>query len=309
MLRSEMEKYLTSEFDELNKLSAKIRLLETLINSAIILLAGAIIMQFFSIPVFYALLPGFAYILISISNTKQCSITVDKISEKYPEIEEQLKTACDNKDKKDIIVTSLLSDVSTGMDKMQYSSFFEAGRMTIRILIVVFLSFILLSTNLINFADTNSILNRNLNFLINLGDLDIIGNSKDSGAGRNQWEVGNYTSPKEMEKAGTEGGGQRPGVSQGPEPGRGGGTGEDPNKNIYSNPSSAKIEGKDIKMEMHPEFGGEIEIKDTSQDTTPGEFSISSAKSAKTPEQEPVEYQAVIKRYFERLLEEGNKEI
>lgn len=301
-----MKNYLKARFGELNRLSKKIRILDILINSTIILLAGAIIMQFLAVSIFYAILLVFAYLLLSVRNINRCCITVDKISEEYPEIEEQLKSAYDNKDRRDIIVNSLLLDVSKGMDKMRYSSFFETGRMTIRILIAVFLVFALLSINLINFADTSSSLYRNWNFLSNIGNLNL-GSSKDSRDVGNEWQIGNYTAPKEMERVGTESGGQRPGVSQGPEPGRGGGVGEEPNKNIYGTPSSAKIEGKDIKMEMHPEFGGEIKIKDTNQGTTPEEFSISSAKSAKTPEQEPVEYQEIIKRYFERLLEESKK--
>lgn len=302
-----MKNHLITRFMELKGLSKRIRTLNILITSTIILFAVAIIMQFLAISVFYAILPVFVYLLLSVRDMARCHITLNKISEKYPEIEEQLKTAYDNKDREDIIVKSLLLDVSRGMDNMRYSSFFETGRTTIRILFAIFLAFLLLSVNLINFADANSTLYRNWNFLGNIGNLDLTSGGKDSGSGGDQWEAGNYTAPKEREKVGSEAGGQRPGVSQGPEPGRGGGVGEELNKEIYGAPSSAKIEGKDIMMEMHPEFGGEIEIRDTNQEKTDNEFLISSVESTKTPEQEPVEYQEIIKRYFEMLLEEDAK--
>ncbi len=297
-----MNDNLMARFRELNGLSKKMRVLDILINSTIIFLTGTVIMQFLAIPIFYAILPVFAYIVFSIRDINRCCITIDKISEKYPEIEEQIKTAYDNKDGGDIIVRGLIRDVSRDMDNFRYSSFFETGRMTIRILAVIFLAFVLLSINFINFPDTNSILYRNWNFLVNMGDLNLAVGDKDSRGG-DQWQIGNYTAPKEKEKLGSESGGKQPGVSQGPEPGRGGGVGEEPNREIYGAPSSAKIEGNDIKMEMHPEFGGEIRIRDTSQGTNPDEFSISSIESAKTPEQEPVEYHEIIKRYFEKLVE------
>jgi hypothetical protein len=104
------------------------------------------------------------------------------------------------------------------------------------------------------------------------------------------------------EKLGGESGGEMPGFSEGPIPGFGGGVGEDSNPDIYGEASSAKIAGKDIYMEVHPEYGGEIEIKNVEQKKIGGEFTGDlRGKSAEIPEQDPVEYRELIKKYFQSL--------
>lgn len=60
-------------------------------------------------------------------------------------------------------------------------------------------------------------------------------------------------------------------------------------------------------MEMHPEYGGEIEIKEERIKSPSEEFSLEEAKGARGPQKDPVKYKEIIKRYFEKLLEEKER--
>ena len=103
-------------------------------------------------------------------------------------------------------------------------------------------------------------------------------------------------------------GGSVPGFNEGPLEGSGGGAGEEDNKDIYGAPSSARLEGRDVKMEVHPEYGGEVEIRDVEEQAASKSFKMpEEIQSAGTPEQEPVEYEEIIKKYFEKLSQEEGK--
>jgi len=62
-------------------------------------------------------------------------------------------------------------------------------------------------------------------------------------------------------------------------------------------------------MEVHPEYGGEVDIEDTRKpsDTRPfsGVDTVDTAASDRS--QDPVEYEEVIRNYFQKLSDEGAK--
>jgi hypothetical protein len=127
--------------------------------------------------------------------------------------------------------------------------------------------------------------------------------------GGKEWERGNHSNKKEAEKIGGAYGGKAPGFSEGPLAGTGGGTGENDNQNLYGAPTSARIEGQNVKMEVHPEYGGEVDIEDTRKpsDTRPFNPLESVDSAASDRSQDPVEYEEVIRSYFEKLSLEGGK--
>jgi hypothetical protein len=102
-------------------------------------------------------------------------------------------------------------------------------------------------------------------------------------------------------------GGKTPGYNEGPLPGEGGGVGTKGNKNIYAAPTTAKIEGQNVDMEVHPEYGGQINIEDTEQkEQANTNFQVPDAvEAARNPEQEAVEYADMIKTYFQKLSSEA----
>ncbi len=67
-----------------------------------------------------------------------------KISEKYPNFEESLKTAYDNRDKDNIIIRSLMKDASGEMDRIDTESFFNKKQIIFKVFLIIFLSFLLL---------------------------------------------------------------------------------------------------------------------------------------------------------------------
>ncbi|MCG2782806.1 MAG: hypothetical protein L6243_04380, partial [Candidatus Altiarchaeales archaeon] len=120
------------------------------------------------------------------------------------------------------------------------------------------------------------------------------------------WASSNYSNEEEQERLGGKAGGQQPGINEGPTPGQGGGTGYTGEQDIFGDPSSAKIGGENVNIEIHPEYGGEIEIKDVGEDSLESdEFSLSSVQGSKAPEEEPLKYEQIIKNYFEKLIEES----
>jgi len=299
-----------SNIDEVAEFSIKLQIFEIIINAVLISLALAVIFRIFA---FYALLAIFFGILYFILAIIHLLIRSGKfrfkalysIVNKYPSLNERLQTAYDNRKVRNIIVDSLRSEVSSGLEKMRYSSFLETGPIVTKILVSIVLIFTLLSINFINFEGID------INSIPMVGDNEIIqqiANSVGLGTNPNKGfspESGeNFTSREKVDEdlIGGGSGGKLPGINEGPLPGEGGGVGTEENPNIFGDPSSAKIQGKNIDLEMHPEYGGDIEIKDVDKIDSVSKFNERlKGKSAEIPEQDPVEYREMIRKYFQSL--------
>jgi len=298
-----MKDPIVSRLSEVKKLSWEIHAFCVILNTIIVFLVFAIILRFFGIPSIIAVCPAIIYLMINIIYRVHRANVIKSIVIKYPSLNERLQTAYDNRNVRNIIVESLVKDVSKRMDKIWYSSFLDTKEVMSRTILTVILVFIFLSINFINIED----LGFNFQGLIGRDFLDQIEDFTgfDIVHDEFQWEEEEKFESKnkvEEDKLGGESGGELPGVSEGPIPGFGGGVGEEPNLNIYGEASSAKIAGKDIDMEVHPEYGGEIEIKDVEEEKIRGEFSGNlKGKSAEIPEQDPVEYREIIRKYFQSL--------
>ncbi|HIE34192.1 MAG TPA: hypothetical protein EYP86_03535 [Candidatus Altiarchaeales archaeon] len=296
-----------SNIDEVAEFSIKLQIFEIIINTVLISLTLAIIFRIFA---FYALLAIFFGILYFILAIIHLLIRSGKfrfealysIVDRYPSLDERLQTAYDNRKVRNIILDSLRSEVSSGLEKMRYSSFLETGPIVTKILVSIVLIFTLLSINFINFEGID------MNPIPFIGDNEIIQQIANSvGLGTNpdkafNPESGeNFTSREKVNEdlIGGGSGGKLPGINEGPLPGEGGGVGSEENPNIFGDPSSAKIYGENLDMEMHPEYGGEIEIKNIGRRDLTQRFSDRlRGKSADIPEQEPVKYEKMIRKYF-----------
>ncbi len=298
-----MKDPIVSRLSEVKKLSWEIHAFCVILNTIIVFLVFAIILRFFGIPSIIAICPAIIYLMINIIYKVYRTNVIKSVVSKYPSLDERLQTAYDNRKVKNIIVESLLKDVSKRMDKIRYSSFLNAREVMSRTILTVILVFVFLSINFINIED----LGFNFQGFI---DKDLLEQIEDFTGfdivhDEFQPEEGERFESKnkiEEERLGGESGGELPGVNEGPIPGFGGGIGEELNPDIYGEPSSAKIAGKDIDMEMHPEYGGGIEIRDVEEERVRGEFSGNlKGKSAEIPEQDPVEYRELIRKYFQSL--------
>ncbi len=295
---------IVSRLNEVKKLSWKIHAFCVILNTIIVFLAFAIILRFFGIPAIIAACPAIVYLMINVIYRIHRTNVIKSIVIRYPSLNERLQTAYDNRNARNIIVESLIKDVSRRMDKIWYSSFLDTKEVMSRTILTVILVFIFLSINFINIEDLGfnfqGLIGRDfLDQIENLTGFDIV---HDNGF---QWEKEEKFESKnrvDEDKLGGKSGGELPGINEGPIPGFGGGAGEESNPDIYGKASSAKIAGRDIDMEVHPEYGGEIEIKDVEEEEIRGQFSRNlKGKSAEIPEQDPVWARELIREYFQSL--------
>lgn len=301
----------TKNFLEINKELRKLKVFNLVLNSLVIFLVSAVILKFLNFSAILGIFPAIFYFVQRFTHRITDKKTLENIAEKYPSLEEKLKTAYDNKESmKNLLVRKLLQETSEDLDNIEESKFLDNREIAKKFLFVILLTFILLSITIISFGihklgyDPYDI----------LGSIDsmrkgiIPGKITPGGESTSEeWEKGNYSNEKEKERLGGEGGGKIPGFSKGPIPGIGGGAGTVPDEEIFGEARSAKISGEEIAMRVHPEYGGEIEIKEEGRKGKIEKFSIEEAKGAEIPSSEPLEYEEIIKRYFEKLLEEEGK--
>lgn len=291
---------------------ANIRMFSVILESIIIFTLCAIFLSLINVSVAMGIMPAFAYFMLRLAEVVRDKRTIRNIVVKYPTLDERLQTAYDNRTESNIIVERLIKDVSKRMDDMHSSEFMCGKKVFARVLLTVFLLFVLLSIHLVEIQQAGIHFRSDMEKALN----DLSGNGDGSGGsdtmsmgGGKDWERGNHSNKKETEKIGGAYGGKAPGFSEGPLAGTGGGTGENENENLYGAPTSARIEGQNVKMEVHPEYGGEVDIEDTRKpsDTRPFEGLDSVDSAASDRSQDPVEYQEVIRSYFEKLSAEGGR--
>lgn len=291
---------------------ANIRMFSVILESIIIFALCSIGLSMSGLPFLYGIMPSFAYFMLKLAAVIRDRRTMSTIILKYPGLYERLQTAYDNRRESNILVERQISDVSRGMDDMRSSAFISGRSVFLRVSVTVVLLFVLLSIHLVSIQQAGvhfrTDLERALEGIYGGGEGD--GGSETMGmGGGKEWERGNHSNKKETEKIGGAYGGKAPGFSEGPLAGTGGGTGENENQNLYGAPTSARIEGQNVKMEVHPEYGGEVDIEDTRKpsDTRPFDALESVDSAASDRSQDPVEYEEVIRAYFEKLSSEGGR--
>lgn len=290
---------------------ASIRIFSVTLESIIVYILCAIALSLAGVSVVFGIMPAFTYFMLKLAKIVRDRRTISTIVQKYPELDERLQTAYDNRKESNVIVERLLADVSRGMDEMRSSAFMSGRGIFLRISVTVVLLFVLLSVHLVSIQQAGIHLRSNIERTL----VDLTGEGEGSGdedtmtmGGGKEWERGNHSNKKETEKIGGAYGGKAPGFSEGPLAGTGGGAGENENQNLYGAPTSARIEGQNVKMEVHPEYGGEVDIEDTRKPSDTRPFAgVEAESTASDRSQEPVEYQEVIKAYFEKLSSEGGK--
>lgn len=129
---------------EIKKILAQYWVIGAILDIVIILLAGFLLIPFIGISIYWMFIPIFIYMVISLRN-KFRKNTVVLIEEKYPELNERLRTMYDNKDNKNIILENLEESILTDIRKIKYSSFFDIKRIGTRIVIVLILVTLLIS--------------------------------------------------------------------------------------------------------------------------------------------------------------------
>ena len=297
---------ITPRLEEVRKVVSKLKLFTIVLDSIIVFILSSIFFVLFGIEPVLAIIPSLIYfILRSISvvrDGRDRNVIEKRITQRYPSLDERLQTAYDNRERSNLIINRLISDVSQRMDNISYSSFVESKNISLKVFIIIFLLFALLTINFFHIREVSLNFQKDLSKFIDTALSTSTENDKGFFGDGDEWEMSKGNSKNEQKKIGGESGGKIPGFSEGPIPGMGGGAGETPGGDIYGAPSSARIEGQDIEMEVHPEYGGEIDIKDVNEEVNAVEFKLpEEIKSSYIPEQEPIEYEEIIRRYFEKL--------
>jgi len=300
---SRMKNEAVKKLTEVDRVVTNLIIFNLVMDSIIVFLGFVILSSFLRFDIKFAVIPAVLYLPLALLWKKMRMSTINLVTERYPSLDERLQTAYDNRDRTNFIIRRLNNDVSKRMDEICSSSFMDTKKLMVKSLMAVFLAFVFLSINFINFSQFAPI---GSDFLGDIGDSLGIKIGTSSGSEPGAWESGNYSNEEEKERVGGKAGGQLPGISEGPIAGRGGGTGYTEESDIFGEPSSAKIEGENINIEIHPEYGGEIEIKDVGErGMETEEFSISDIKGSKAPGEEPRKYEQIIKNYFDKLVEES----
>ena len=273
-------KIINQKVDEVRNVLWRIASFCTLLDLIIVFLLSAIILLLINIPLVYAVIPAaFIFVVQVVRSRSTGRKTVDIVGDKYPSLEEKLKTAYDSEDgcEGNVIVNSLISDVSEEIEEVESGSFFNTKKTSMRVFLAIFLMFCLLIITTLSFPEID------LNF-----DVDAFGGISPASS---MYGEGNGS-----------------GIGAGAGAGAGAGTGE--MKDIYGEVSVAAIEGEKIQMEIHPEYGDELGIDESGKTKTETPFStISSAgyeavSAESYKENIPVEDETVVRKYFEKLAED-----
>jgi hypothetical protein len=217
------------------------------------------------------------FVIILLKNKSPLS-ALKTLEEGNPGLREKLRTANDNKGKSNVIVDSLVEDVRKDLKSFDNSAFFDVKKTSSYIFLSIILVFLLLSMMFVGFEG--------MDISIMLGS----SSSSDGASG---------------------GGGSGAGGSGS------GGAGEDTDPqgglgsasaDIYGAPSIAIIEGQEISMEIHPEYGGESGVggESTSSEAVNvirSSFVYGSAAESYS-ENIPVQLEEVVRSYFEKVTAE-----
>lgn len=131
---------------EIKNILNHVWLFETVLDIAIILLGGFLIIPYMRISPYWIIGPIFLYLIISLRYKFKIN-TVALIEEKYPELNERLRTIYDNKDTKNVVLENLAESVLVDIEKIKYSTFFETKGLGTRIAIILLLVTLLMSSS------------------------------------------------------------------------------------------------------------------------------------------------------------------
>jgi len=134
---------------EIKNILNQLWFIETVLDIAIILLGGLLFIPYMGISPYWIIGPIFLYLILSLRSKFKENI-VALIEQKYPELNERLRTIYDNKDNKNVVLENLAESVLIDIEKIKYSSFFETTRFGIKIAFILLLVTFLISSSINN---------------------------------------------------------------------------------------------------------------------------------------------------------------
>lgn len=266
-------------------------------------IACVIVFQLMGVKPWYALIPATLYIefLIIIKLLFKPKI-IEQLESRNPGLDGSLKTAFEYREGENIIVDDLLSTVSKKMDGIGYSSIMDSEDLTYRTLTTVILVFIFLTVTVVTYQDL--ILGLDFRESALAKGSRIIRERGEKLFGGGIWESSeDYATEEEENELGAKSGGREPGFSEGPIAGDGSGVGGEADLDIYGEPGSANLWGQEVSMELHPEYGGDVEVDEEARDLGRSNYVLPEVEGSSDYKDYPVEQEELVRTYFEKLLE------
>jgi len=249
----------------------KISLFDITLPSVVAFLAFALILIVFKIEFYYSVIPT-AFVIAFFAFRKHKENPLRALERTNPNLRERLRTAYDNRSKDNFIVRDLMRDMSKELLNINTDRLLNFQKTTVYVSIIIVLVFILLALTFLDFQGVD-----------NLGDSPS-GSGGGSGGGTSTDISNQQTSPDSS-------------------------AGVRASTDIYGDRSVATIEGEELELELHPEYGGENEI---GEEETMGEGEVNNVRSTfvqstaaeSYTENIPTRLEEIVRTYFQRLTEE-----
>jgi hypothetical protein len=246
-----------------------------------VFLAALLLLAVFGISIFHSFAPAAAAVVITYLARRARTKTgmLEKIEKGNPLLKDSLRAAYDNRKKDNLIVRELVRDVSYNLEDLQTDSYLSLRRTNFYVITSIILVFLILGLMFIGFEG--------------LGLTGFFGGGGGGNGDSNSNSQGNGAGG-----GGAEGSGETP-ESQDTSIGTGG------PQDIYGDVSIARIDGNEMDLEIHPEYGEGTEIADSED---PGSRAaeiqdgfIQATAAESYVENIPAELEGAVKRYFEKL--------
>jgi len=128
---------------EINSTLSSISLFGLFLNSIVVYLAFYLTFLLIGVKPIYAFVPGLGY-FIALAYPTFKDNKIRRIEKRYPELNEKLRTAADNMDKKNPVVEDLCKECAHEMYHVEVSSFLSPGKVSSRIIAATLLCFLVL---------------------------------------------------------------------------------------------------------------------------------------------------------------------
>jgi len=246
-------------------------------------LASVLFCLLFGVGIHFAFLPPVVAIVALYIKDSRSADALKAVEKGNRALRERLSAAYDNRDKENLVVKELVREVAYDLDDVRTDAFMDRGRTNAFIIGSIIIVFILISLLFAGFEG--------------FGGPGLFGGSGGTGSGGSEGQgTGGGSGGGGANEAGEEESSQETTIGAGPR------------QDIYGDASIAQIEGQDLELEIHPEYGETSEFDnevpeggEAVQNIRAGFVQATAAESY--TENIPVELEDSVREYFERLAE------
>ncbi len=136
--------------NELKKFLIRFRVIETILDAAILFLSLFLILSFAGVSSIWALLlPPVLFLLVALRYRASGNM-IKLIENRYPSLRERLGALYASREEKNVVVDDLAASIDSEMERVKFSSFISTGRLGLRVAVILLLVTLVLSFSIIN---------------------------------------------------------------------------------------------------------------------------------------------------------------